>query len=126
MCTEHMQGSANAKTTATQTREKQGSNAHLGAAHDCRHGLHRRTYDVVVGVLFRQRVAAGLAVCAQQQALGGLGVELLLHQLGPHLTGSAQLGDLHVEVHACYANAHANVNANIIKLVHTMQIQLAH
>mmetsp|Transcript_10701 Transcript_10701/g.18748 ORF Transcript_10701/g.18748 Transcript_10701/m.18748 type:complete len:349 (-) Transcript_10701:18-1064(-) len=37
---------------------------------------------------------------AQKKGLLALRVELLLHELGPHLACSAQLGNLHVEVHA--------------------------
>jgi hypothetical protein len=70
----------------------------LGAAEHRRHGFDGGAHDVVVGVLLGQAPAAGLAVRAQHQALGLLGVEAL-HDAGPQQARRAHLGDLEIEVH---------------------------
>ena len=54
-----------------------------------RHRLDAGADDVVVHVLRRQAPAAGLAVGAQRQALGVLGIELL-DDLGPEHPGGAE------------------------------------
>ena len=72
----------------------------LGAAHDGRHGLDGRADDVVMRLLGRERVAAGLAVRAQQKAALVLGIEFLLDERRPQPPRRAHLGNLHVEIHA--------------------------
>jgi hypothetical protein len=71
----------------------------LRAAEHRRHGLDGGAHHVVVRVLLGQAPAAGLAVRAQHQALGVLGVEAL-HDAAPQQARGAHLGDLQVEVHA--------------------------
>ena len=50
--------------------------------------------------LLREGPARGLAVGAEEERLGVLGLELILDQGGPETPGGPHLGDLHVEVHA--------------------------
>ena len=71
----------------------------LGAAKHRRHGLDGGAHHVVVGVLLGQAPAAGLAVRAQHQALGRLGVKAL-HDAAPQQARRPHLGHLQVEVHA--------------------------
>lgn len=50
--------------------------------------------------MLSERPARGLTVCAQEQRLGVLGLEIFLNERGPQPPGRPQLGDFHVEIHA--------------------------
>ena len=65
----------------------------LRATKDRGHGFDRGAHDVVVRVLLGQTPTAGLAMGAQHQALGVLGVKAF-HDAAPQQTGSAHLGNL--------------------------------
>ena len=71
----------------------------LGATKYRRHGLDGGSDDVVVGVLFGERPARGLAVRAEHEAFG-IGRAKPLHDAAPEQTSRAHLRDLKVEVHA--------------------------
>ncbi|MPL82808.1 hypothetical protein SDC9_28757 [bioreactor metagenome] len=71
----------------------------LRAAKRRRHRLIGGAHDVVVGVLFLQAHARGLAVGAQHRRARLLRVELG-HHARPEQTRGAQLRDFHKEVHA--------------------------
>ena len=71
----------------------------LRAAQHRRHRLVGGADHVVVGVLLGERHARGLAVRAQRQRIGLLGLERL-DQLGPQEARGAELGHFHEEVHA--------------------------
>ena len=71
----------------------------LGAAQHRRKRFVGRAHNIVVGVLFGQAHAGGLAMGAQHRRLGVLRFELL-HHPRPEQTRGAQLGGLHEEVHA--------------------------
>ena len=62
--------------------------------------LNRSSNHVVVRVLFRERVAAGLTVCSQQPALRVLSSEHISRDASPQPPSRPQLSHLHVEVHA--------------------------
>mmetsp|Transcript_26611 Transcript_26611/g.94952 ORF Transcript_26611/g.94952 Transcript_26611/m.94952 type:complete len:774 (+) Transcript_26611:108-2429(+) len=65
-----------------------------------RHRFERRPRDVVQRLGLRQRVAARLAVRAQQHGLFGHVWEALLQELGPERSGAAQFCHLDVVLHA--------------------------
>ena len=65
----------------------------LRAAKHRRHGLDGGAHHVVVGVLFGQAPAAGLAVGAQHQAFGRFGARGL-HDAAPQQARGAHLGNL--------------------------------
>ena len=71
----------------------------LGAAKHRSHRFNRGANDVVVGILFRQAPAAGLAVGAQHQAFG-VGGTKPFHDLAPQQASGPHLGHFQVEVHA--------------------------
>ena len=70
----------------------------LGATKNSRHGFHRGSHNVVIGVLFGERPARGLAMRSEHPAFGIFRAKAL-HDLAPNQPGRPHLGDLQVEVH---------------------------
>ena len=63
------------------------------------HGFDRGPNDVVVGILFRQRIARGLTVSPEHGRTRIFGLKLF-HELKPKRTRRPQLGHFHIEIHA--------------------------